>query len=675
MKSRFGWRIGGGAVAFALLGALVGRQGTAAQERPGRWTPELSIQIKRVGAVRASSDGKRVVYTVTGPVMTADRSENVSQIWLAGVDGRNPVQLTFHDKGASDPQWSPDGKYIAFLSTRSGKSNLYRMRLDGGEPEALTDGKRGVTSYQWSPDGQSLAVVMTDPSTDEEEKGVKGRDDAKWVEENFKFQRLHVIPAAADAQDRREPRVLTAGSLHVADFDWSPDGKAIAFGHTKTPRVNDWPTGDVSVVDVASGQLRPLAATPAAEADPHYSPDGSRVAMTVNVDPPRWIRQVRLQVVPTTGGTPRSLPPTHDEVPDLVGWSKDGNQLYVTESRGTLNRLYAMGLNGGGIVELNSGNDLLGTVSLNDSRTMFGFSQETSDRPQEAYVSPVGKFAAAQVSHANDGRPDLPTGKTEVIRWKGKDGLEIEGLLTTPVGYQSGLRVPLLLNVHGGPSGVFTQGCVAGPSIYPIAAFAARGYAVLRPNPRGSSGYGHKFRGANYRDWGGGDYQDLMAGVDRVIKMGVADPERLGVMGWSYGGYMTSWIITQTRRFKAASIGAPVTNLVSFTGTADIPGFLPSYFGAQYWEEFDLYRAHSPIAQVKGVTTPALIQHGEADERVPIGQGYELYNALKTQGVPVRMLTLPRQPHGPREPKMLLKVMNTNLEWFEKYIPVTSAGG
>jgi dipeptidyl aminopeptidase/acylaminoacyl peptidase len=226
----------------------------------------------------------------------------------------------------------------------------------------------------------------------------------------------------------------------------------------------------------------------------------------------------------------------------------------------------------------------------------------------------------------------------------------------------------LLVVIHGGPTGVFTQSSLAGSrSVYPLATFSSR-YAILRVNPRGSSGYGQKFRFANLKDWGGGDYMDIMAGVDRVIEMAVADPERLGVMGWSYGGYMTSWTITQTKRFKAASVGAGVTNLMSFIGTADIPSFIPDYFEGQPWEKLELYRSHSAMFNVKGVTTPTLIQHGEADERVPISQGYEFYNALKVQKVPVRMIVLPRMPHGPNEPKMVLKAKQTNLEWFEKYI-------
>ncbi len=190
----------------------------------------------------------------------------------------------------------------------------------------------------------------------------------------------------------------------------------------------------------------------------------------------------------------------------------------------------------------------------------------------------------------------------------------------------------------------------------------------MRPNPRGSSGYGTEFRRANIKDWGGMDYQDLMTGVDAVVKMGVADENRLGVMGWSYGGSMTSTIVTKTKRFKAASAGAPVTNLMSFTGTADIPSFIPDYFGGEFWNDIETYKKHSAMFNVKGVTTPTLIQHGEADFRVPISQGYEFYNALKRQNVPTRMIVLPRQPHGPNEPKMQVAAMQSNLEWFDKYL-------
>jgi len=267
--------------------------------------------------------------------------------------------------------------------------------------------------------------------------------------------------------------------------------------------------------------------------------------------------------------------------------------------------------------------------------------------------------------------PKVTIGKTEVVEWKTADGKSIAGLLTYPDGYQLGNRVPLLVIVHGGPAGVFLRTFIGNASPYLVAAFASRGYALLRCNVRGSSGYGRDFRYANRSDWGGSDYRDIMSGVDHLINKGVADPDRMGVMGWSYGGYMTSWVITQTKRFKAASVGAGVTNLMSFTGTADIPSFVPDYFGGEYWEVFDRWRTHSAMFNVKGVSTPTLIQHGDADVRVPISQGYEFYNALKRQNVPVTMVVYPRQPHGIQEPKMMQDAMQRNLDWFGRWIKGT----
>ena len=238
----------------------------------------------------------------------------------------------------------------------------------------------------------------------------------------------------------------------------------------------------------------------------------------------------------------------------------------------------------------------------------------------------------------------------------------------TPAGYEAGKKYPLVLIIHGRPGGALSLESFIGRfSVYPLASLASLGYAILRPNPRGSSGYGKSFRFANIDDWGGGDYEDDMAGVDHVISMGVGDPEHLAVMGWSYGGYMTSWIVTHTNRFKAACVGAGVTNLWSFTGTSDIPGFLPDYFGGEPWEQFQAFAKHSPITFIKNVKTPTLVLHGEADIRVPTSQGYEFYHALKTLGVTTKMVVYPRTQHGPREPKFVLDIAQRNIDWVEKY--------
>ena len=633
------------------------------------WEPEMQLKLKLVGTPRVSPDGKSLVYTVSDAVTTPDKSEFVTQIWLADVATKKNIQLTFGDKSSSNPKWSPDGNWIAFTSNRKdNKNNLYLLSVSGGEAEALTDVKSGVSNFEWSPDGKSIAFTMTDPKTEDEEKNDKGKNDYRWVDENIKMARLYLLPLQKDSNGKREPRKLTTDNYNVNAFDWSPDSSRIVFSHVRTPNANDWPTADISIIDVASSQVTVLANTPAAEESPTYSPDGNSIAILASDNPPRWAQSYVIQIFSSRGGPPKTLVGSFDGQPDVAGWSADSKRLYFNEAKGTVSQLSAIDVTANRIEELKTEPALISAIDVNRSGKALSFVRQTPVTPGDVYVASAPDFTPVQVSHVNADLKMPPLGRTEVIRWKSNDGKDVEGLLTYPVGYQSGQHVPLILNIHGGPAGVFQQSFIGGRGVYPLATFAAKGYAILRANPRGSSGYGVDFRRANIKDWGVGDYQNLMSGVDKVIEMGVADPDRLGVMGWSYGGFMTSWIVTQTHRFKVASAGAPVTNLMSFNGTSDIPSFIPDYFGGQSWDGIEIYQKHSPMFNVKGVTTPTMIQQGDADVRVPISQGYEFYNALKSQGVPTRMLVLPRQPHGPTEPKMQLAAMKANLEWFEKYL-------
>jgi dipeptidyl aminopeptidase/acylaminoacyl peptidase len=630
------------------------------------------MQVRSIGEALPSPDGRWLVYTVAEAVMEEETSEVRTQLCLARTDGGRNLQLTRGDASASGPQFSADSRFVYFRSKRGESTNIWRIPVDGGEAEQVTKWDGSIATFAVSPNGARLAFAGR-KKDEAKEKAKKQKMDFRIVNEDDENHALWVV-ALEDGLAKGDPKELLNADEEVTEIEWSPDSSRIAAVVQSSALADRWTDADLREIDLSTGAAEMRGGERRGVQNPRYSPDGGSLAFLWAPRPAKWAGACKVAVLESETGIIHDLPDTKpDECgrgTSLLGWTGDGGKLVYTAVDRTRSALRTMALDGQQETLYAPAKGAMsgygGSARLDAEGKRIGFALETADDAPEAHLLEIGSATPKKLSEVNGDLPNPPLGRTEVVRWKSPDGQEVEGLLTYPAGYQSGRRCPLVLNIHGGPMGVFQETFIGARGLYPIAAFASEGFAILRPNPRGSSGYGKKFRLANYDDWGGGDYEDIMAGVDHVIAMGVADPDHMAVMGWSYGGYMTSWIIGHTDRFKTAVAGAAVTNLWSFTGTADIPSFLPDYFSGEPWQQFQAYEKHSPVRYVDKVVTPTLILHGEADARVPTSQGYELYSALQRRGVETQMVVYPRQPHGPTEPKFVLDIMRRHLEWAQK---------
>jgi len=643
------------------------------------------LGVKAVGAVNISPDGSQVLYTVRQWVAEKERMEARTHIWKVAANGATPArQITFGEKGDNNPQWSPDGRHISFVSARGAgedvKPQIYVMRADGGEAWQLTQAKEGLLppqfSYSWAPDSSRIAFVAADPRSADEEANIKKRDDERVFEGDFRYSHIWVIPVGPHSSAAVATRITEGKDYTVAAApSWSPDGTRFVFGAGATPMLRD-NRRDIYLAEVASKRIEKISTNFGSDTSPKWSPDGKSIAWTAepyNGAPlpdgtaPGVTMQSKLMLYDVAARSIKDVSsPAFDTDAGNPVWTAEGNRVMFVAGKRAYNEAFAFDLTTGRYTQLSSRKTLQGASISKDGRTI-ALAMDTPDSAAEVYVTDPAFQNFRKLTTTNPQLSELAQGGTEVVTWKGADGMEVEGVLLKPVGFAAGTKYPTLVVAHGGPAGAYVNGFRLG-GLEGGQVWANKGWAVFYPNPRGSTNYGEKFLQHNVSDWGGGDFKDIMTGVDALVARGIADPDRLAHIGWSYGGYMTAWVITQTTRFKAAMVGAGLTNMWSMYGTNDIPSVLISYFGGiPSAKTLPLYLDRSAMSHIDKVTTPTLILHGAQDERVPVGQAQELFRGLKDRGKPTELVFYPREGHGISEYYHQKDRMQRIYDWVTKY--------
>ena len=655
---------------------------------------EKWISLKGVFAPLISPDGKTIVYTVG----TTDWSNNNydSELWMVR-EGQSPLQLTRTAKGSSfGARFTPDSRFVSFLADRGDKTQLYIISVYGGEALQVTRDEDGINNYEWNPDGTRIAYTKSDPDS-KKEKTVKERYGAFGIEgEEYKQTHLWLLnfhydsivlagqlPCYPVKKDSTKTdslkkiegqdcvalpvgRKLTEGNFTVNGFAWRPDGKQIVFNRQSNPLILSGITADIVMVDVATKKMDTLVRNPTGDFFSRWNPEGTALvygsSLTDSVA--NYYKNNRLFIYDLATRTSREIAQDIDENKFVGDWNKNG--LFVFAFEKTRQKIFSVDTKGGKSKAMDLGVDLVGGISFSKNTDLVAVSGRNFADLNEIYSGrlnqPLKKVtnSSAQITGWN-------TPVNEVISWKSTDGATIEGILLKPKNYDAKKKYPLLVVIHGGPTGIDLPEPTP-TYVYPIMQWVEKGALVLRVNYRGSAGYGEKFRSLNVRNLGVGDMWDVVSGVEFLKNKGMIDTARMGAMGWSQGGYISAFLTTNTNIFKAVSVGAGISNWVTYYVNTDITPFTRQYLQATPWEDMDIYLKTSPMTNINKARTPTLIQHGEFDKRVPIPNAYELYRGLQDKGVPSKLVVYKGFGHGINKPKERLAATWHNWQWFNKYI-------
>ncbi len=646
---------------------------------------EKFISLRSVGNPSISPDGLHIAYTVG----STDWKENQfdTEIWLSK-NGETPFQLTRTAKGGSGQiRWSPDSKWIAFTADRGSKSQIYVMRVSGGEAQAVTAEEEGISSFEWTPDGKRFIFSMNEKES-KNQKSQKERYGA-WAEEDTEFQLSHLwavdfkpdlaineLPCIENKKDSTKkqdcitlPKAerLTEGKFTVTGFGISPDGNKIAFSHQPNPLINTSFKADISIVDVSTKKINVLIQNPSSDNFINWSPDSKFILYSSNESDSltNYYKNNRIFKLELSSNKSERIGADVDENIGNLNWTPNG--IFFVANQKTLRFIYQYDLKAGKSKIWSGNNEYIFNASFSKDGSKVAFAAQTPTTLGEIYTSATTAYKPMALTEMNKQIADWNVGTSEVVSWKSQDGAVIEGVLHKPKNFDPKKKYPLLVVIHGGPTGIDVPTPAAG-YVYPILQWVEKGALVLRPNYRGSAGYGEKFRSLNVKNLGVGDMWDVMSGIDYLDKQGIIDTNKMGSMGWSQGGYISAFLTTNTNRFKAISVGAGISNWVTYYVSTDIHPFTRQYLQNNPWQDTEIYLKTSPMTNIKNAKTPTLIQHGELDRRVPISNAYELYQGLQDVNVPAKLMVYKGFGHGINKPKERLAAIWHNWQWFNKYI-------
>jgi dipeptidyl aminopeptidase/acylaminoacyl peptidase len=656
---------------------------TFAQRTP---TFEEVISLRSVGGVTMSPDGKNIAYTV----QTTDWIDNRfdSEIWLSK-NGEDPFQVTHTYKNSStNPAFSPDGKWIAFLADRGKKNQIYVLRLAGGEAKMVTKEEEGINAFEWHPSGDRFIILKPekeDNAKKEREKkfGAFEADDRDFVlshlwqidfnpnlpdpSERPCYETTDSLKVKAGCIEMPKATRITEGEFTVTSFNVSPDGTRIAFTHQPDPLINSFIKSDISVVNLSDKKITNVVSNPSSDGLEDWSPDSKEILFTSNMNDStsNFYTNSKLFALSLESGAVRQLAKNLDE--DLGGFTWEASGIYSSVWNKTKRHLYKVDPQTGNHSVLISNPEHVYGFSFSKSGDRIAFVGRNGDQLNEVFVTDINNLQPKKITSFSSQIADWKVAQSEVISWKSKDGATIEGVLHKPANYDPAKKYPLLVMIHGGPTGIDTPTPVPG-YVYPVLQWLDKGCLVLRPNYRGSAGYGEAFRSLNVKNLGVGDMWDVMSGIDYLDKKGMIDKTRMGSMGWSQGGYISAFLTTNTDVFKAISVGAGISNWMTYYVNTDIHPFTRQYLKATPWSDEVIYKKTSPMTNINKAKTPTLIQHGEFDKRVPIANAYELLQGLRDKRVPAELIVYKGFGHGITKPKERLAATTHNWQWFNKYV-------